>query len=145
MVFDAREAQRTAETIYRPWQFVGLDGHTYELPHPLMANPATAIELQTGKITEAEMLERDVPEAWAALQAMSPAVMRMTVHAYNDDMEASMRDATEGKELSPPSPINRSERRSKQTQQSAGSTSTRSVSGKSKGSSRPSPATRQVS
>lgn len=139
MTFDAREAQSRAVEIYKPFDFIGLDGETYELPHAQMVDPALTGLLQSDDPKEREAAMATLAaEAWAAIQAMQPAVQVMLVEAWQEHSGVGQGGTDEGKEPPPSSGTNRAARRSKPTSRSGASTSTRSGSGKSKAASAPS-------
>lgn len=143
MTFDAREALKQAEIKHPPFEFIGMDGETYELPNPYLLRPAElrrqlGLEPDDDMVTVGpdEFLEKCVPEQWAAIQEMPLVVQNDIIDAWKKSIEFEDDDA--GKESSPSSPRNRAERRSKPTSRSAASTSGPKSSGKRKAASAPS-------
>lgn len=132
MTFDAREARSRAVEIYQPFEFIGYDGESYELPHAKMIDPAATAKMQSDDPAVREQAIAEMaPEAWAALQLMEPGVMVMALEAWQEHSGLS-EDDEQGKEQPRSSAPNRAARRSKPTSRSGASTSTRSRSGKSK-------------
>lgn len=143
VVFDARAAADQAAEEYPPFQFTGMDGELYELPNVMLLESGVAKRMNEAMMSgdEGRLMElfdqAFPPEAVEAMDALPAIVMGQLMDAWK-----SMVD-DEGKPLSPSSPPNREQRRSKQTSRSGGSTSGRSRSAKSKaasGSSRKTPA-----
>lgn len=133
MTFDAREARAKAVEIYRPFDFIGLDGEAYELPHVKMVDPGLTKALQSDDPDERDQgMDQLAPAAWAAIQAMEPAVQVMLVEAWQEHSGLSDDEDDPGKGQEQSSGPNRAARRSKRTSPSGASTSTRSRSGKSK-------------
>ena len=127
MTFDAREATAAAEANYAPFRFIGLDGETYSLPHPLMVDPGLARRAQAGEITNDQLLAELAPDAAKAIEAMLPVVQRDLVQAWRDAVDPDMEAL--GKELEPPSPTQPSEERSKPSSRSGAKISGPSRSG----------------
>lgn len=127
MTFDAREATAAAEANYAPFQFIGLDGEAYYLPHPMMVNPGLARRAQAGEITNDQLLAELAPDAAKAIEAMLPVVQRDLVKAWRAAVDPDMEAL--GKELEPPSPTQPSGARSKPSSRSGVKTSGPSRSG----------------
>lgn len=126
MTFDARAEAKQATEDYAPFPFVGLDGETYYLPHPL-----TLTTGQTEQLMRAEKESDDAamlalfdtlaPEALEAIREMPQVV---TAKLF-DEWRSGLGDL--GKSGSEPSAPNRAARRSKRTSKSAAKTSSRSA------------------
>ncbi len=127
MTFDAREATAAAEAAYAPFQFIGLDGEAYYLPHPMMVDPGLAKRAAAGEISNEELLAELAPDAVKAIDQMLPVVQRDLVKAWRAAVEPSVEEL--GKESTPPSETPPSAGRSKRTSRSVGKTSGRSPSG----------------
>lgn len=131
MSFDARAAAKAAEANYPPFQFIGMDGEAYYLPHPMMVDPGLVRRAQAGDITNDEMLRAMAPEAAAAIDQMMPVVQRQLVTAWRAAVDPSLEEL--GKELEQSSPTRRSGEPSKPISQPAASTSGSGRSGSSGG------------
>ena len=127
MTFDAREATAAAEAAYPPFPFIGMDGTTYHLPHPLTMKASLAKQAQAGLISFDDITAEIAPEAAAALDEMSVAAQRALVKAWRESIDPDV--APLGKELRPSSPTQKSGGPSKRTSRSVGKTSGRSPSG----------------
>lgn len=127
MTFDAREATAAAEAAYAPFQFIGLDGEAYYLPHPMMVDPGLARRAQAGEITNDQLLAELAPDAAQAIEQMLPVVQRELVKAWRAAVDPDVEAL--GKESPPPSPTPPSAERSSRSSRSGGKTSGRSPSG----------------
>lgn len=127
MTFDAREATAAAEAAYAPFQFIGLDGEAYYLPHPMMVDPGVTKRVQSGEIANEDVLAIIAPDAKDAIEAMLPVVQTELVKAWRAQMEPEVEAL--GKGLAPPSPTPPSAGRSKRSSRSGGKTSGPSPSG----------------
>ena len=127
MTFDAREATAAAEAAYPPFEFIGLDGEAYHLPHPLMVDPALVRKVNAGTITTDEMLAQLSPGAAAAIEAMKPVVQQQLVKAWREAIDPEVAEL--GKELQQLSPTQTSAPPSKPSSRSVGKTSGASPSG----------------
>lgn len=124
--FDARDAAAEAVEECPPFVFTGLDGHTYELPHPGMLETGQALAAQEAE-SEVELfrlLEEFAPEAVEAIKAMPSTVTKKLLDRWQEE------GGEEGKSPGPRSAPNRAARRSKPTSRSAASASGRSGSTK---------------
>lgn len=131
-MFDARQAARDAETVYRPWPFLDMEGNTHHIPHPLMIDPGIVAGHDVDRMDPEQLFNLIAPAAADAMRAMPAAVQKMLVEAWGEQVRADMQAASEaGKELSPSSPTTAPAKRSKRTYPPAASTSTRSSSGRS--------------
>ncbi len=132
MTFDAREATRAAEATYKPWPFIGLDGETYYLPHPLMIPPGLVKRAQAGEISNEELVEAIAgTETAAALDAMPGGVQAELIRAWRADKNDEL--AQLGKELTPSSATTDTGVPSRPISPSEGSTSTSGPRGSSAG------------
>jgi hypothetical protein len=116
--FDARTAAAEAVDEYPPFVFTGLDGETYELPHPGMLETGQALATQNAE-SESELfkvLEQLAPTAVEAIKAMPAVVTAKLMEAWYEEA------GDEGKSLGPRSVPNRAARRSKPTSRSEAST-----------------------
>lgn len=137
--FDARAAAEEIEAEYPPFDFEGMDGETYYLPHPMMLTTGeqqAVMELQeegdgaSAELALFDLLERTAPEAMGAIKEMPAIVTAKLMEAWYEAVDE------EGKSPSPSSAPNRAARRSQQTSRSKAKTSTRSRSTKSKAASK---------
>jgi hypothetical protein len=123
MTFDARKIEAETADEYQPFEFTGLDGETYHLPHPM--------ELTTGQAEQANIAMRQgddsmllaifetfEPAAADAVRAMHIRVTTRLFQAWRDSV------SEEGKGRSESSSPNRTARRSKRTSRSEASGST---------------------
>lgn len=118
MTFDARAETQQAKQDYPPFPFIGLDGETYELPHPLgleMVKAEKLVQAQSKGDDEAFMALMDTlaPDAVAAIREMPQAVVMKLFDQWREGYGEL------GKSDSEPSPPNRAAKRSKQTSKSA--------------------------
>lgn len=121
-MFDARAEATAAEEAYPPFPFVGMDGETYYLPHPLMlraGDQLAVIEAQAANDPEASelalraLLEKEAPEALGAMDTMPSVVVGRLMLAWNAKAAEGVEGLGEGREER--SAPNRAARRSKQT------------------------------
>lgn len=121
-MFDARQAAKDHAGAYPPFEFVGLDGDTHELPHPLTLTTDQAMQLNAamkagddeGTLALFELLSPDAAEAVRALPAY------VTDQLMNAWFEAA---GEAGKSEAPPSPTSGGAKPSKRTSPRAASTS----------------------
>lgn len=111
MVFDAREvAERQADNS-PPFHFIGLDGETYELPHPRRVSTRQAQRFAAGDLEVVQEVAPDAYEAWIDLPV---GVAEQLTGAW-------MRHGGEsGKSLSASSRTSRASKPQKPTSRSAG-------------------------
>lgn len=115
--FDAREAAAEAVEECPPFVFTGLDGKSYELPHPGMLETGQALKAQNAE-SESELFEllgQFAPTAVEAIKAMPTMVTAKLLEAWQKE------GGDEGKSLGPRSVPNRAGRRSKPTSPSVAS------------------------
>jgi hypothetical protein len=112
MAFDAREHVTASPTVdYPPFEFTGLDGKPYELPHPL-----TLTERQVDKINSGDpkgVIEDVAPEAFNAIQDMPSYVSKQLGQQWLSEAQES------GKSPSASRRTRRAVKPSKRTSQSA--------------------------
>lgn len=135
MVFDAREVAAKAEAEYPPFEFLGMDGREYVIPHPLMVDPATAKKALAAADGDA-VLEIIAPEAKGAIDVMPIGVQRKLLRLWRETVGVDLDEL--GNEQAPPSPTTEPGRRLNPTSPSEELTSTNSGSGKSGDASTPS-------
>ncbi len=121
-VFDARAEATAAQEAYPPFPFVGMDGATYHLPHPLMltaGDQLAVIEAQAANDAEGaelalrSLLTKEAPEALEALDAMPSVVVAKLMMAWRAKSSEGVEALGEG--LTERSAPNRAARRSKPT------------------------------
>jgi hypothetical protein len=107
MAFDARAAAaESADEDYPPFEFIGLDGNTYELPNPL-----TLTEREVARIREGDNgpLEERSPEGFEAMQDLPLHISLQLGQAWFDSAEEA------GKSPSPSRATRRAVKPSKRT------------------------------
>lgn len=120
MPFDARSLAAESADNYPPFPFIGLDGETYELPHPMALSTGAAQRFndawKSGEEAKAfELLREWAPDAADAIAEMPVHVTQQLFAAWTDLVTES------GKERSESSTPNRTARRSKRTSRSGAS------------------------
>ncbi len=115
--FDAREVAAEAVEECPPFVFTGLDGETYELPHPGMLETGQALTAQAAESEGElfELLEQFAPAAVVAIKAMPAIVTSKLLEAWQEEA------GDEGKSPGPRSVPNRAARRSSPTSRSVAS------------------------
>lgn len=121
-IFDARAQLAAAETAYPPFPFVGMDGETYHLPHPLMlkaGDQLAIIEAQAAddgeqaELALRELLGKEAPEALEAMDQMPAIIVAKLMMAWRSKSAEGVEALGEG--LLERSATNRAARRSKPT------------------------------
>ena len=114
MVFDARAAAAEVDEAeeYPPFEFIGLDGETYQLPNILTFTEREALRISKGDYGP---LEERSPEAFEAMQDLPLHVSTQLGEAWWAEVDDS------GKLPSTPSAPNRAARRSRPTSRSGAS------------------------
>jgi hypothetical protein len=110
--FDARAVTEEKVKGLEPFEFVGLDGGTYTLPHPGTMTEEQGDRLQSDP--KALIAELD-PQAFEAIQQMQLPVSSALIQAWLDELGEA------GKSPSPSRAIRRAAQRSKRTSPSAAS------------------------
>lgn len=113
-VFDTRQAAEDGARDYPAFPFIGMDGETYELPHPLSLTTDQAIRLNEAQKQGDDEALMELFDSLAP--AAAAAVRALPVHVTGRLMDAWYESAGDlGKPLAGSSPPNRSARRSKPT------------------------------
>lgn len=116
--FDARAEADAAVAECPPFPFTGMDGASYELPHPGMLTTGQELAVMAAPNDKAvfDLFEEIAPEAAAAIRAMPTSVTIKLLAAWQ---KAGAGD--EGKSPGPRSVPNRAARRSRPTSRSVAS------------------------
>lgn len=116
--FDARVEADTAVAECPPFPFTGLDGETYELPHPGMLTIGQELAVKAAE-DDAEVFQLLAEIAPDAMKAISEMPTSVTVKLMAAWQAAGVSD--EGKSPGPRSVPNRAARRSNPTSRSVAS------------------------
>lgn len=116
--FDARAEAEVAVAECPPFPFTGMDGKTYELPHPGMLTTGQELAVMAAPNDRAvfDLFEEIVPDAAAAMREMPTHVTVKLLAAWQASQVGD-----EGKSPGPRSVPNRAARRSRPTSRSAAS------------------------
>lgn len=79
-LFDARAAAEATADDYPPFEFVGLDGETYQLPNLLTLTERQIARINRGE--QAQLIAEIAPEAWSAIEEMPVHVSRQLGEAW---------------------------------------------------------------